>query len=211
MAEPLLLLRPEGSRDRDGPIQPDIDPAVEVIAGQYGDAWYTGDGGFVMYDIPSWPGLGGTVLGRGRMPAYPVSGGVQLLALIGASLANGVMALNGTDLVTEFGGGNIFSPMPTSGANWHVHAATFGGTVAHQFLNGELLASDAYQEESGPGTLYLGIPQRSRSYDVESLVIFDEVLSDEDIHYISTMPEAWTWENLQGTTQRETYRAMIVG
>lgn len=71
MVIPTLLLKPSGSRDRNGPVSPTLTGAVRVVEGEHGPAWFVEEGGIIGVYTKSDPAMLQTsriVTPEGRVP-----------------------------------------------------------------------------------------------------------------------------------------------
>jgi hypothetical protein len=80
-------------------------------------------------------------------------------------------------------------------------AVTYDTTTYRAFLNGALSHNGSFTgtvlETNGSLTTLGGVSGVDYDVTVESALYFDVPLSDTDVLQISSIPAAWTWDNVQ--------------
>lgn len=207
LTTPTLLLSPDGSRDRTGPVTPTITGDVQVVPGQYGSAWHVelGSTDTVVTFLDTDVLVGRTVLFRARVNAYD-SGSKGLITLGNWNEAGQdavAIRLIGTFLNVAVRHSNI--------GELHVnHAQRIGEWFTFAWRWDQGVTTSGYADTfpvttvpfptTGHMAPRVGLFAFSRSPDVdmESPLLFDTALPDAEIARISQMPTAWTWANVQG-------------
>lgn len=188
---PILLLQPEGCRDTTGSFSVGyLDGSV--VTGVYGDAWQMGPYGMILMDA-NGP-IGGT---RGTVIAR-VSGGLSV------STSGGNQGFNiGTTMSSTFGqltGTASASADTVSGISSGWVAFTWGGGDIHTYNSGSVDSASTHTSLGSPWGGSIMVQEVGGSGGtLESLAVFDDILPIGMIEGIATMPEAWTWENLNYT------------
>ena len=210
-----LFLRPGMSQDRDGPVDPIPSNAPpDIIAGQWGDAWSGNANGLSVPRNPSrWPATQGTAIAWFRFPDYPSSAAANAVEIWGSPESDRMWMLQHADFLSVFRNQDMVASANIVGtanpAAWNLYTIRRDGGSVEVFIGTQLVAVGSLGSfdtaSTSPlrmaRTQGLGSPapiQPGASVHVEAAAFYDTALSDEDIHDIRTMPEAWTWRSLQG-------------
>lgn len=193
MATPLLLLKPEGSRDRAGVVTPTLNGAVAVVAGQFGQAWEFSSGESVsIAGYAAAASSPGTLIVRARFVG--TAAGTRYAALRGSSITLGQMAGGlfryKVDSADRSSGGTAPSDA------WLVMALRWDGLNAQAFINGLQRDTFAYTAGVAVSTTSAGfVPASDPVVNVEALLLFDRLLTASEIAALSE-PHAWAWDSL---------------
>lgn len=195
MPIPTLLLSPDGSRDRNGPVTPTLDGSVLVVPGQYGNAWhFPWNSGAVGFDYPVDSGLAhGTMMFRVR--AMPTTMGDNPILFHGGSAQLYRHASTNRWVLTT-GTGPALVGAGTGPEGYGTVAVTWDGENNRMWWDEVLIGQS---EQPVPPNIRRSVRISSNTTyafdgDVESAIFFNTALPEAEIHRISTMPTAWTWE-----------------
>lgn len=207
---PTLLLSPDGSRDRNGPVTPTVGSGITVVPGQYGNAWDIPETGAA---VRSPQGIASTIRGtmivrlffpddtayRGVMEigSYSIGDDIRIVKSPSGNNPSGIgiqTRTNGTSSYT----GAVVSSSPRG--RWGAVGATWDTTTLRTVVPG-IASSGGIRTVTPTGVedqpMYVGSMQGATSIGIiESVLVYDTPLSDAEIEHISTMPTAWTWESL---------------
>lgn len=192
MPTPVLLLKPEGSRDVNGAVTPTLTNCASS-SGQYGEAWTKGESWQVpLVNIAMVSDASGhTAIYRYKSQSYRselrVSDAEQA-----AFAVCGPWGFDVTDGNDEWGGAYPDMPSLPTGWVWGGMAwdssSIIGVTPLGTVSNGNAAVFSSLR--------LLSIEVKDPGGFVESVAVFAETLTPEQIAAIATMPESWTWENL---------------
>lgn len=196
MTAPLLLLSPHESRDRGGSVTPTIVGTIEMVAGVYGPAWKSDTA--TSANMVTFPGTSllpqsgadVTVIARLRYHTvtntggrYPVTVGGNPGVLVGRNPAGAAMGFVAAQSIYAL---DDIIPIDTP------------TVTAIRYMNGRRsIHVNGYPRTTvagPPPTFTGGALYALRDAIIESVVIHPGI-PDAEIMRISTLPEAWTWEN----------------
>jgi hypothetical protein len=204
---PSLLLSPDGSFDRNGPVAPTVGAGVTVVPGQYGQAWQCGGSmstGRVTYgQTPST--IMGTYIVRYRLRSL-VSAQPDPILIIGA-FGNGA-----TDRITlgMTSGGSSQAAARTSGVTsealgggevsgeWLAIAIAYTPSMISLFYARQMSHANRAVAPTGTPAGVIEIASgdaRVANADIESVVWYPVEIPGSEIVRISTMATAWTMDN----------------
>ena len=188
---PAFLLSPDGSRDADGAVDPSIFGDVTVVEGEYGQAWDCADAGAVGGTWPLGEYTGGTLIIRfnGTPLSYAMShADFSMISIWG----------DGSEI--HGGVANIQPPLLSvpaiSGSTWAAlswERDTFIRIQTPTDSEDSPLTGGAASD--GAGTTVSVGTDTGQQATIESLLLFNTVLTPEEVERIANMPAAWTWEN----------------
>lgn len=196
---PSLLLSPDGSFDRSGPVSPTIGSAVSVIDGQYGKAWQFGaQNGNVTLPIGDYLATDrGTVIARVRPKpggSYPIDINAYQGMFLGNNSNNMTMLFVWGDPVEwQSWTWSTISPLDT----WAVWVITWDESRIRVYVNGTLRVNDLKTSAANFGThvRFGERPGVTRTSDGESALYYREPLPHTEIERIAGMTTRWTMDN----------------
>lgn len=200
LPQPVLLLSPDGSRDRQGIITPTLDGGVSVVAGQFGNAWQcvapnpnaSGTLSVQSSSTGRWNPVAGTIATRMKIE----SGNTNIsygIASAGSSPNRAYLGLSSAGNPAGVVGNMNISPTSTLLGEWRTLVMTFDGVNVKLYADGVLLYINTYTGTPTSGAvqsaIVLGYPTTML---VESSVMYDVCLTPLQVQQLFR-PRRWTW------------------